>query len=657
MSSASSENTGLDMDNLIKEFRRTKGGKFYQKSQASCAQANGPLPEDTQGPVPVFPSTQAPPTIPDTRADTSDASSFSGSEERGLDEVLSATIITLSPGLFNPETAQSVAVFQRACDPEESSVPPASDAAARHRPSLALFERVSLRNLTSEVEAHLIQTSRVPSEPMIIVQTQDMPEMIVFQAAPALPGDVAEDACPSLDTDMGAMPDGPESAPGQTMPFTDTEEAVMALIQQCVTFDPVCTEVTADQPEDVPPMPAETSLSAPEHPQNLVPVHRDTAPTIDTDAAVRFETTSSPISVGAADHYPTFSRQSHVTDAVLSPCPPRFLVRTPIPLATSSEESKLTVEITDTHPNSPTAPPADSLVDMYIKRHHSSSAPKQADCTAVLEDLPFPIVPSLEYQTSLVPEMTLVSAQVSCMPAVIQDDPRFHTAQWLSQYQDGVSMVTGNAALAGQPVYGEPENPQQQACAPNYTHKAGYLRLSGATAPVLGAEVSTGPCVDYACPASCGRLCRPGRHDPRGRLRAPVNVPARGLSHLSFPGWQDCGHFCSCHCHPHDRRQSRASPGYLDVPPSANAAPEGETLAPFLPTPSCSVDFVCCHGCCVSANVSRCGQTQRPLLTRYHSAQHKRCSRNELSNVDSSGCAHTCHQGVPESGQEKTRAE
>ncbi|CAB1317434.1 unnamed protein product [Coregonus sp. 'balchen'] len=118
------------------------------------------------------------------------AGASTDSDQNECDLQVSATTITLSPGPIPADIAQGLALYRRKIDLELSprDSPPLGASANNYcaRVRSALFERVSFSEISQELDAVLIQTSMLPLESLIIVQTEQVPEMIVFQAHPLL---------------------------------------------------------------------------------------------------------------------------------------------------------------------------------------------------------------------------------------------------------------------------------------------------------------------------------------------------------------------------------------------------------------------------------------------------------------------------------------
>ncbi|XP_066538288.1 uncharacterized protein [Hoplias malabaricus] len=155
------ENPSLDLDTLIQEFSRSECVKFSTKSNTSSA-------EDS---------------INDTiSSSTARLPSVDLVKEHGFERTWSATGFSFTSGLIDPESTHSTAVFQRKTDQETAGLLGTTSEEGHQVPS-ALFERVSLHEISSGVDAVLIKTSRLPSESVIMAQTEEIPEVIVFQTA------------------------------------------------------------------------------------------------------------------------------------------------------------------------------------------------------------------------------------------------------------------------------------------------------------------------------------------------------------------------------------------------------------------------------------------------------------------------------------------
>ncbi|KAK6302717.1 hypothetical protein J4Q44_G00270720 [Coregonus suidteri] len=211
------EKPSMPIHELMKEFRAAKGSHFYRnKNKAVKPQVepqvtvqgpetfprHKPLLEWEAGPLLMearcedvrepfsFISSDQPCSSRYIQATDAVAGASTDSDQNECDLQVSATTITLSPGPIPADIAQGLALYRRKIDLELSprDSPPLGASANNYcaRVRSALFERVSFSEISQELDAVLIQTSMLPLESLIIVQTEQVPEMIVFQAHPLL---------------------------------------------------------------------------------------------------------------------------------------------------------------------------------------------------------------------------------------------------------------------------------------------------------------------------------------------------------------------------------------------------------------------------------------------------------------------------------------
>ncbi|XP_062412800.1 uncharacterized protein LOC134102640 [Sardina pilchardus] len=201
-------NPNLSFDELLKEFQRSQLGLLNLKGTSlqsvhrvdSKEWEAGPLLYEARinqiGPVPMFPAADL------NEAASKDAQELAKAqflrsesieaeiEESELDGIISANVVTLSPGPITREMAMDLAVFRRRTTP--SSVvnscgsSPTGDCSNQGsqcgQVRSALFERVPLSEIGVDVNAVLIKTSMLPNVAQIVVQSEEVPEIIVFQA-------------------------------------------------------------------------------------------------------------------------------------------------------------------------------------------------------------------------------------------------------------------------------------------------------------------------------------------------------------------------------------------------------------------------------------------------------------------------------------------
>ncbi|XP_014046437.1 uncharacterized protein [Salmo salar] len=298
------EKPGMPIHELMKEFRATKGSHFYRKKNKAVKPQVQPQvtvqgPERSPHPKPIleweagpllmearcedvrepfsFISSDQPCSSRDIQAMDAVASTDGGQNECGLQ--VSATTITLSTGPIPADIAQGLALYRRKIDLESSprDSPPLGASANNScaRVCSALFERVSFSEISQELDAVLIQTDVLPSESLIIVQTEHVPEMIVFQAHPLLaenaavappPCDVPVRSKCSCASMVGALEDvmAPLEVDGTSQP----SYPILASI--CERAAPVVERPAAmvAEPEESPALEVH---SAPVEPQEMTP--------------------------------------------------------------------------------------------------------------------------------------------------------------------------------------------------------------------------------------------------------------------------------------------------------------------------------------------------------------------------------------------------
>ncbi|XP_041964543.1 uncharacterized protein LOC121722114 [Alosa sapidissima] len=203
------ENPNLSFDELLKEFQRSQLALLNRKGTSlqtvhrvdSKEWEAGPLLYEARinqtGPVPIFPAGDLNETARKdaqelTKAQFLPSESVEAEiEESDLDGIISANVITLSPGPITHEMAMDLAVFRRRTTPQSSpgnSCGSSQTGECSNRGSpcgqirSALFERVPLSEIGVDVDAVLIKTSMLPNVAQIVVQSEEVPEIIVFQA-------------------------------------------------------------------------------------------------------------------------------------------------------------------------------------------------------------------------------------------------------------------------------------------------------------------------------------------------------------------------------------------------------------------------------------------------------------------------------------------
>ncbi|XP_063075419.1 mucin-17-like [Engraulis encrasicolus] len=199
------ENPGLSFEEVLKEFKRARPALFKKKahppSPVQCKaqkswEAGLLLFEasvNQDAPVPLFPAGDS--AAKDSEAPDGQVFPSEGGEaltDNGdLDGVISANIVTLSPGPITQELAVDLAVFRRKTTPKSSPQHSSNTSqngecsdtdAPCQRICSALFEQVPLDVIDMDVDAVLIRTATLPNVSQIIVQSEDVPEVIVFHA-------------------------------------------------------------------------------------------------------------------------------------------------------------------------------------------------------------------------------------------------------------------------------------------------------------------------------------------------------------------------------------------------------------------------------------------------------------------------------------------
>ncbi|KAJ8012106.1 hypothetical protein DPEC_G00065230 [Dallia pectoralis] len=195
------ENPSMPINELLKEFSSTKGSHFYRRNNKDVKQQQDTVqsPEPFPHPKPIRDRARGPllmearcqdfrepfPLENQTMDKVEVSSNYRDHTEHDLQ--VSATTITLSPGPILTDIARDLAVYRCKIYPNESRVSsPLSSTESLVRVQSALFERVSVSEIRENEDAVLIRTGVLPSESLIIVKTERVPEMIVFQADPLL---------------------------------------------------------------------------------------------------------------------------------------------------------------------------------------------------------------------------------------------------------------------------------------------------------------------------------------------------------------------------------------------------------------------------------------------------------------------------------------
>ncbi|XP_012683276.3 uncharacterized protein LOC105900504 isoform X2 [Clupea harengus] len=213
------ENPNLGFDELLKAFQQSKYPLLNPKASIRRLESKeeweaGPLlyeaSVDHIGPVSRFPAGDSGETTRENAQEFTKAQFLTSEsveaqiEKSDLDGLISANVITLSPGPISPEMAAELAVFRRKTTPKSSPrhshgssltgdcSQPGSQCG---RLCSALFERVPLSDIDMDMDAVLIKTSILPNVSQIIVQSEEVPEIIVFQADIKLTDSVPDPEC------------------------------------------------------------------------------------------------------------------------------------------------------------------------------------------------------------------------------------------------------------------------------------------------------------------------------------------------------------------------------------------------------------------------------------------------------------------------------
>ncbi|KAL2097306.1 hypothetical protein ACEWY4_006513 [Coilia grayii] len=129
-------------------------------------------------------------------------------DDSDLDGIISANLVTLSPGPITPEMAMDLAVFRRKTTPKSSPLTSCSSSQSGRcsdrgspcqRICSALFEQVPLSVINVDVDAVLIRTAELPNVSQIIVQSEEVPEIIVFHADLKLSNSVRDPGCAAME--------------------------------------------------------------------------------------------------------------------------------------------------------------------------------------------------------------------------------------------------------------------------------------------------------------------------------------------------------------------------------------------------------------------------------------------------------------------------
>ncbi|XP_055778634.1 uncharacterized protein LOC129855231 isoform X1 [Salvelinus fontinalis] len=282
------ENPTLDIKALVREFNATKVPKLpshgigtviaplaVQNESATAVSSGGPYvqPCGVYPPVRIFPTLPSIPGVEEQGAeqpwihsqdilytvstlpglsDSNEASEVTSLasqylNDNGLQSLLQTVISNVSPHPISAEQTDDVVVFRRKsstdCMTADCDINSAASDRTRRTES-ALFERVPLSEIDLISNAVLIRTPSVPCEYMIVVQSDNVPETIVFQrdssvskkmrnaraaaggAATGAPGNAQSDCTPCL-----TLP----TAPSQMVKDQPATKLVTPLV---VTEDP-----------------------------------------------------------------------------------------------------------------------------------------------------------------------------------------------------------------------------------------------------------------------------------------------------------------------------------------------------------------------------------------------------------------------------------
>ncbi|KAL1006247.1 hypothetical protein UPYG_G00069710 [Umbra pygmaea] len=277
----------MPINELVKEFSATKGCHFYKTNNEDIKQQ----PQDTvQGPE-MFPGLKpilergtrllprkrrcedlkesfslVPCDLPcrsrDIQSMDTAAATYKSKDQTEMGQQVIANPIVLAPGPIL-DIAKVMAVYRRRIDPNpspRSSLSLSSSNLCAGIPS-AIFELVSLRDINPELPAVLIRTGVLPLESLIVVKTEPVPDIIVFQADPLLaesavvaapPGASplsAKSSCTSMLVALAAGPTLETIHPisdDTTAPFVETQEVVVSEPEEC--HAPKVTPVTPVKP-------------------------------------------------------------------------------------------------------------------------------------------------------------------------------------------------------------------------------------------------------------------------------------------------------------------------------------------------------------------------------------------------------------------------
>ncbi|KAL0966153.1 hypothetical protein UPYG_G00291580 [Umbra pygmaea] len=295
----------MPLNELLEVFSATKGCHFYRKNNKDIKQQ----PQDTVRGLENFPDSkpilergthlllrknrcedlrESFPLVPTDQNSSSrdiqsmDTATCKSKDQTEVGQQVFANPIVLTPGP-NLDFAKDMAMYRRRIhpNPPAQASPPLSSsnlsAGVCSALRSAIFQRVSLSEINPEVPVVLIRTGVLPSESLIIVKTEPVPDIIVFLADHPLAGTeravvapppgayplCAKSTCTSMLAALAAGPTVEAIHPisdDTTAPVVETQEVVVSEPEEY--HDSKVTPMTPVKPLETPSVP-DTTLEIP----------------------------------------------------------------------------------------------------------------------------------------------------------------------------------------------------------------------------------------------------------------------------------------------------------------------------------------------------------------------------------------------------------